>query len=233
MGMRSSRALALSWAACAGVSAGLWLPQPAAACSLAEPPQFQLDPSLAGVDTTPPTAFRALEGATRQVSGTRCEGGTCTESSCGDSGTLELKFVAPEDDHASTAELGYRVVWLRGRMPSAMQDAIDHVQVLGSSGRIVINLGFTGVTELDGELGLVAVDRAGNESATSEPLAVRWSGCMSYFDSPNTCEVRSPACSVRGAPGHLGRGVGTAALILPLAAAGVLRLRRRSNIARR
>ena len=37
---------------------------------------------------------------------------------------------------------------------------------------IRIDLSFQGVTQLDGELALVAVDRAGNTSEQSEPVAV-------------------------------------------------------------
>jgi MYXO-CTERM domain-containing protein len=192
-------------------------------------PEFEIDPSLREVDTTPPSGFGALQASTRQISGTHCEGSSCTSNSCGDFGRVELTFNAPPvDDHTNTAELGYRVVWLRGRMPSSMRNFIDRVQVLRGDSRLNLELGFSGVTELDGEFALVAVDRAGNESAPSEPIKVQWSGCTSFWDSPNTCESDFLDCSVGAGPGR--RHTSTAAL--PLAAAGfalLLRWRKRAS----
>jgi len=215
-------------------AASLWHVQPAAACSREEPTEFELDPSLVGVDTAPPTRFGALQAFTRQISGTRCEGDTCTSSSCGDAGGLELKFAPPKDDHTDTAALGYRVVWLRGRMPDTMQRYIERVQPLGRASEIVLELGFSGVTQLDGELALVAVDRAGNESAPSEPVAVGWNGCMSFFNSPNRCEDGSHLnCSASGGPGR--QRIGTSGLALPLLAASLAALwvRRRKSVSSR
>jgi MYXO-CTERM domain-containing protein len=222
------RALVVSWVVSAAAS--VWLPQPAAACSMAPPPQFEIDPGLQGVDTTPPTAFGALQASTRQISATHCEGSSCTSNSCGDSGRIELTFDAPVDDHTNTAELGYRVVWLRGRMPNAMRNFIDRVQVLRADSQLNLELGFSGVTELDGEFALVAVDRAGNESAPSEPIRVQWNGCTSFWDSPNTCESDFLDCSVGAGPGQRH----ARSVALPLAAAGLaLLLRRRKRASSR
>jgi MYXO-CTERM domain-containing protein len=219
------RALVVSWVVSAAASC--WLAQPAAACSFAPPPQFEIDPSLSGVDTTPPTGFGGLQASTRQISGTHCEGSSCTSNSCGDFGRIELTFNAPVDDHTNTSELGYRVVWLRGRMPSTMRNFIDRVQVLRGDSRLDLELGFSGVTELDGEFALVAVDRAGNQSEPSEPIRVQWNGCTSFWDSPNTCESDFLDCSVGTGPGRRQTTTGA----LPLTAAGlVLLLRRRKRV---
>jgi hypothetical protein len=196
----------------------VWRLPLAAACISALPAPFEIDPALRAVDTVPPSTFRALHSTTRQISATRCSGKTCTSSSCGDSGTLELTFDPPEDDQNEASELGYRVLWLGGTMPGGLRPAIERVQPLLDERRIVIELGFSGVAELDGELALVAVDRAGNESQPSDALRVRFSGCMTYFDAPNTCEASPHGCSVSGPVG----GAERAASWLPLAAAAVL-----------
>jgi hypothetical protein len=173
----------------------------ARACSTAAPVPFQVDPSLQDEDTTPPTAFTDIVPFVRRISATHCHADrTCTQSSCGDDGVLELSFVAPSDDHSPPAELGYRVVWLSGSMPDGLGSVIDQTQPLGDQTKVSISLGFDGVTELNGELALIAVDRAGNESAPSEPVHVEYSGCTSYFDDATCMGARvvpAGSCAVR------------------------------------
>lgn len=192
---------------------------------------FQVDPARAREDSEGPAPFRDVTALTHRIEAERCKAGVCTASSCGDAGVLELRFQAPPE--ATVGELGYRVVWLSGELPQAMRARLDLVLPLDAAANgISLELGWSGVTELDGELALVAVDRAGNESAPSDPVPVSWSGCTDYYDEPFCLEsgalsqVRdNRGCSlVSGVRG--GRG-------LPLAAAvgagliAAMRLRRR------
>jgi hypothetical protein len=184
---------------------------------------------MVGVDTAPPTPFRELRASTRQISSTRCEGKTCTSSSCSDEGVIELEFTPPEDDRSAPSQLGYRVLW-HGAVPAGVTSLSDDVQPLGELHTIVLAVGFANVSQLDGELALVAVDRAGNESEPSAPVHVTWSGCMSYFDAPERCVQHSQSCTI-ALP-----GAGRDARCLPLMAAAVASLffcRRQRRVSRR
>lgn len=172
-------------------------PQLAAACSQLAPQAFEIDRSLAKDDRTAPTPFRGVTASTHRVAGEHCKNGTCISSSCGDAGYVELRFDPPRDaaDDAESTDLGYRVVWLKGKMPEAMRNEIGVVRPLNVGPSLTLEAGFTGITELDGELALIAVDRAGNESAPSEAVHVQWSGCTEYFDEP-ACAAASSSCAV-------------------------------------
>lgn len=165
-----------------------WSLQPVAACSIAEPVPFTIDPALADVDVTPPTPFRDVQVVLRQVSGTRCEGNICTSSSCGDFGVVELTFTPPHD----VSDVGYRVIW----HGTGGANWADGIVPLDHANTIDLPAGFDEVTQLDGELSLVAVDRAGNESQPSAPVQVSWSGCMSYFDAPERCAQHTESCTI-------------------------------------
>lgn len=207
-----------SWLFCALVSGWAALaPQPAAACSEIAPQTFEVDASLAQEDSRAPAPFRAITASTRRVAGEHCKNGTCISTSCGDTGYVELRFDPPRDDEAGAdvADLGYRVVWLSGKMPEAMRGEIGVLRPLNAGGSMTLDVGFAGITELDGELALVAVDRAGNESEPSEAVRVQWSGCTEYFDEP-ACAAVSSNCSLRSAPGtrsHAGLWLWSAGLI--------------------
>lgn len=198
---------------------GVWSVQLAAACSTSPLEPFAIDPALRASDMEAPAAFRDVQSSTRQISGTRCNGKTCTSSSCGDSGLVTLTFAAPEED---AGQLGYRVLWLRGNMPDELRATLAQTWPLRDTRTIQIGLSFQGVTQLDGELALVAVDRAGNESAQSAPVPVRFGGCMSYFDDP-TCEHPATCSALHAAQSGMSRG----AIWLPLAAAAALFIMRR------
>jgi hypothetical protein len=153
------------------------------------PATFVVDPALRETDSEPPTPFSELSAFTRRISATRCDGKLCTSISCGDDGHLELHFEPPKDDSNAAAELGYRVVWLSGRMPDGLRAATETIKPLADSHTIALELGWNGVTELNGDLALIAVDRAGNESEASRSVHVEWSGCTSYWDDP-ACGVQ-------------------------------------------
>jgi hypothetical protein len=141
---------------------------------------------------------------------------------------VELRFEPPQDAGEDGSDLGYRVVWLSGEMPEAMRGQLDVIRPLNAGGRLTLDVGFSGITQLDGELALVAVDHAGNESEPSEAVRVQWSGCTEYFDEP-TCAAASGNCTVGFAtprPTRAGLWSWTAALAL--GACVMRRIRRRA-----
>lgn len=181
MGRRVAPAVALTLM----VGLGLLCPvQRAAACSTAIV-DFVIDPSLRDNDSEAPAPFGTLTAFTRRVSATRCEGNKCTQSTCGDHGQLELQFDAREDGMGADG-IGYRVVWLSGELPEHTRAVLDGVKPLAEAQHLTLEVGWDEVPQLSGELALVAVDHAGNESAPSDPVHVEWSGCTSYWDDP-TC----------------------------------------------
>ncbi|HEY2732892.1 MAG TPA: hypothetical protein VGI70_02860, partial [Polyangiales bacterium] len=171
---------------------------------------------------TPPSTFSQVAATTHRVNGTHCHGDSCSSSSCGDVGELTLTFAAPSDDHTALEQLGYRVVWLAGSAPASLDAYTQQTQPLQNANEIEIDLGFDGIEQLNGELALIAVDRAGNESAMSAPIHVEYSGCTEYFDAPGCVHA---SCAVLGrVSAHDARDEWA---LLPLMAAGLLWLIRR------
>jgi hypothetical protein len=204
---------------------------PAAACSRIYPEPFRIDPSLAAEDSEAPAPFQAVSALTYRIEAERCVNGVCTTSSCGDDGVLELRFAPPAE--AAAGELGYKLVWLGGDLPDALRDRLEVVLPLSAADEgVVIELGWNGITELDGELALVAVDHAGNESMQSESVHVAWSGCTEYYDESFCREggsvLSTPAgCSVVSRPSPQTESPLGAAALFGLVTGCALRARRR------
>jgi hypothetical protein len=122
-------------------------------------------------------------------------------SSCGAFGTIDLRFTLPRDDRDT--QLGYRLVWLRGTQPGALAQELEVIRPLSASvdspdeGRISFTIGFEDAAMIDADIALVAIDRAGNESARSEPIHLMFAGCTRSFDGQ--C-LESAGCGVT----HLG-----------------------------
>ena len=177
------------------------------ACSRAEQEAFVVDTTQAGDSAERPSAFQSVSAFSYRIQGTRCSGKTCSASSCGDLGVLVLAFEPPVE--ASDRELGYRMIWVGRPLPAAVRSRLDQVLPLDPETReLTFELGFDAITQLDGELSLVAVDRAGHESAPSELARVAFSGCTEYFDQPY-CVAGGPMpqsevarCSVVDGVGH-------------------------------
>ncbi|HTU59028.1 MAG TPA: hypothetical protein VMF89_11355, partial [Polyangiales bacterium] len=166
-----------------GLLSALFEAPSAQACSRTEIEPFRIDRSLEAHGQETPDMFRQVRAYTYRIESERCSGDTCTASSCGDAGLLLLRFAPPAE--AAEKELGYRVVWLSGSAPPSMLRHLDRVLPLDPQARaITLELGFKEMAVLDGELALVAIDHAGNESEPSEPVQVTWSGCTEYFDDP-------------------------------------------------
>ena len=136
-------------------------------------------------------------------------------------------FVPPTDDQTPDAELGYRIQLIEGELPQSMLEDASQIRPLTPA--LVFNVGFDEVTRLDAVIALVAVDRAGNESAPSAPIHLRDSGCvkaawddecLSDYDAASN----GAGCSAAGsAPGHPASWPGAA---LAVAAYSLLRVAR-------
>jgi hypothetical protein len=155
----------------------------ALACTRALVEPFRVDPTLTDESAEAPSSFRELRAISYRVSSTHCNRKTCTTNNCGDSGTLLLQFEPP--DEASEGELGYRAIWIGPPLPAAFRERLDRVMPLDPATRsVAFEFGFDEIVSLEGEVALVAVDRAGRESIPSEPVRVSFSGCTEYFDQP-------------------------------------------------
>ena len=212
------------WTAGLCLAVGTLWPAPAGACSLIWVPPFQIDPNQRLIDNTPPTTFAGLNSETYSVVGTHCRGDRCTKSSCSGGAGIRISFTQPpSDDHNEYAQLGYRVEWVRGLAPASLQAALGKIEPLSPTGGINISLG-DDIMELDGELRLIAVDRAGNESPASEPVHVEFSDCPRYFDDHTCVDSFADGCSA--APGRSSNATGWLGLSVFVLAVRALRRRR-------
>ena len=75
----------------------------------------------------------------------------------------------------------------------------------GSSETLSIMIDYNDVVELDGEMALIAIDHAGNESEPSAPIHVSFGGCTFYkedracLEDASNCSVRRVAAGAAGA----------------------------------
>jgi hypothetical protein len=206
---------AFAWTLCSPV-------RPAQACTKVAwtPEPYAVDPSLRALDSTPPSAFSEVTVLAYRSPATICRGQTCTYDTCGDAAAVELSFVPPSDDQTPSSELGFRIELISGEIPQSM---LDVMQARPLTPALAFEVGFHEIAALDAVIALVAVDRAGNESAPSAPIHLGYSGCVKPAFEDECIEVVQddlPACSVSGsAPGH---GAALPRCLLPLAALGLL-----------
>ena len=173
----------------AGVAAvGSWVPR-AHACLRPEPEPFSIDPALQGVDVAAPSTPTPIEASVSRWAGEFCRKGTCVASSCGSTASVELRFEPPVDDHTEPTRLGYRLLQVSGYVPPALQPALYSIihAPLGLDDDFVprtyyIDVPYQDVVDLDATFKLIAVDRAGNESAPSDPFHAAFDGCTSSPD---------------------------------------------------
>lgn len=198
----------------------LWHATPALACVQEPSEAYATDPSLRASDTTAPTPFTEVSARVERRDNLRCSGDICTQSSCPKQGYVELSFRAPTDDQARR-DIGYRIVWLHGSVPSSVRATLDRVWPLAppsadGEGTLTFSVGFNEIEQLNAEIALVAVDLAGNESAPSEPVELQFSGCTIPLGGTQCegaqCSVRalgtSRAHSALGFSGLLGASAG-------------------------
>jgi hypothetical protein len=156
--MRRAFASMLSFAAAAFVA------DPALACSYAEAPRFELrdDPN----DTTPPAAPEArIRKIKRGVDGDSegCGGGA--ESSCDDLGYVDVQLPSLDE------ETGVVLV-LSGAYPKNLREQIGPVSPGYERSVRLVWIDGAGDADLDFDIEVWSVDRAGNMSETATRLAV-------------------------------------------------------------
>jgi hypothetical protein len=199
------------------------------ACSIAEPEIFEIDASLKASDTSAPTPFTDVSAEVARWPDSICKNGQCMASSCGAFGTVDLRFALPRDDRDT--QLGYRLVWLRGTQPPALAQELEVIRPFSASfdspdeGRISLTIGFEDAAKLDADIALVAIDRAGNESARSEPIHLTFSGCTHSLDGQ--C-LESAGCGVTHLGSEESRWFEACATVIVLAAVCRRRWRVRS-----
>ena len=161
-----------------GIAGVMGRTAPARACSLIGPGPYTIDASMQATDhvapTLPPLSVARLQR------GKAMEG--CSSNSCDGIGTLAIGGAATDD---VTAAPGYRFSVVAGALPPSFSILLDQPsQVTVSDGKIWLNWddGATDDQEpIDFTLKVVAIDKAGNESA---PQTVRVSD-----DAGSACAV--------------------------------------------
>ena len=192
--------LALAWA--------LATPRAAHACTrtAVSDPIYEVDPTLQASDRESPSTFMEVSAFAYRVSATDCNSrGVCTFTTCGDAGAVEVTFIDPADDQTPRDQLGYRVALLAGTLPPSMLKLVDKARPLTPA--LTFEVGFDDVSRLDAVIALIAIDRAGNESAASAPIRLRDSGCTRTWlnpmcmgevdrgNDPVDCSARSPGAA--------------------------------------
>ncbi|HTV18714.1 MAG TPA: hypothetical protein VMG12_08590 [Polyangiaceae bacterium] len=149
--------------------------EPAPTCLFAPLVPHRVDATLQQGDVSaPPTPVVVSVDAFRR-NGMTCTHASCVANSCGSTGTVRIDLAPSADDATPPAELGYRLVLVRGALPESMQSSIGVPLAAGHV--LYLRPGFDELPLLDVELAAVAIDAAGNESAPTEPFPVRFDGC--------------------------------------------------------
>jgi hypothetical protein len=130
---------------------------------------------LGSADTSAPERPVLVEVAAFRRNGMTCTLASCVANSCGNTGTVRIALAPAADERTPQAELGYRLVVVSGVLPDSMQELIG-VDLAGDR-PLFLRPAFEEVPSLDLTLAAIAIDAAGNESAPSEPFAVRFDGC--------------------------------------------------------
>ena len=146
-----------------------------AGCLYAPTQYHRVEVELGSTDTSPPETPVLVEVQAFRRNGMTCTLTSCVANSCGNTGTVRIALAPAADDRTPVDELGYRLVLVSGLLPESMQELIG-VNLAGDR-PVLLRPTFEEVPSLDVRLAAVAIDAAGNESAPSEPFAVRFGGC--------------------------------------------------------
>jgi hypothetical protein len=173
----------------------------AQACVKPAPVEFTLDPTLVGRDLEPPSAPRAVTALASRNSGMFCRGDRCTASTCGSEAYLQLEFEPALARDRSRGELGYRLRFREGVVPTELEGPLQRVFAGFSPLHVSLPEAFDAVVALDATFELVALDRAGNESAGSEPFRLAFDACTRMLDLGGCAEDSSPPVTCTAATG--------------------------------
>ena len=171
----------------AGIAGAAATPTPARACSFAGPTPYVVDPSMQATDQVAPTLPPLSVG--RLQRGKAME--ACSGNSCEGMGALAIAGVATDDVTPETG-IGYRFSVVAGALPPGFRLPEGPTQITISDRQIWLNWddGATDDQEsIDFTLQLVAIDRAGNESA---PQTLR------VTDDTGGCAVAGQRAPYRG-----------------------------------
>ena len=172
----------------ASVAGAASIPAPARACSFAGPTPYVVDAAMQATDHVAPTL--APLTVTRLQRGAKTEG-CMSGSSCDGFGSLAIRAAATDDVTPATG-IGYRFTLVDGTLPPSFSILLNQPsQVVVSDGEIWFNWndGTEDHQSIDFTLQVVAIDRAGNESA---PQTVR------VTDDPGGCAIARPRAPYRG-----------------------------------
>jgi hypothetical protein len=149
--------------------------EPASTCIFIPPLLHRVDAALKRVDGEAPPTPTVVSVDTFRRNGMTCTRASCVQNSCGDTGTIRIELAPSADDATPPAELGYRLMLVRGELPASLHGAMGVTLAAGRP--VYLRPGFDELPSLDLELAAVAVDAAGNESAPTEPFAIQFDGC--------------------------------------------------------
>lgn len=149
--------------------------EPASTCIFVPQRLHRVDAALQQSDRVapPPPVVVAVDAFRRN--GLTCTSTSCVQNSCGNTGTVRIELAPSADDRTPAEELGYRLLVVRGRLPSTLSSSIG--VTLAGGHPLFLRPGFDELPALDVTLAAVAVDAAGNESEPTQPFTVRFDGC--------------------------------------------------------
>lgn len=137
---------------------------PARACSVAGPGPYAIDASMQATDhvapTLPPMSVTRLRRGEKTT-------GCMTVNTCDGLGSLAIS-AAPTDDVTPATDIGYRFSLVAGALPPSFYILLDEPsRAVVSDGQIWFDWsdGTDDHQPIDFTLRVVAIDRAGNESA--------------------------------------------------------------------
>ncbi|HEY7375107.1 MAG TPA: hypothetical protein VIF57_23295 [Polyangia bacterium] len=164
----------------------------ARACSIAGPSPYVVDASLQATDHVAPTLGSVTVARLQRGASTGgCDGSGTSGGTCDGLGSLALAVPA-SDDVTPATDIGYRFSLVDGALPPSFTILLGRPSTAAlSDGQIWFSWsdGTDDHPPIDFTLQVVAVDRAGNESA---PQTVRVS------DDPGGCAIASPRPHARG-----------------------------------
>jgi len=173
----------------------------AQACLKPSPVEFTLDSVLAGRDLEPPRAPRVVSALASRDSGSFCTGDRCMVSTCGSEAYVQLEFEPPLEAPSAPGERGYRLRFREGVVPPELAGPLKRIVAGVSPLRVSVPEAFDAVVALDASFELVALDRAGNESAASEPFRIAFNACTRVPGLEGCAEDSRPPVTCTAASG--------------------------------
>lgn len=176
----------------------LMVPASSSACVRAGPVLHEIDANLATTDDSAPTPPADVTAEVVRRLGRECDGDSCLESSCGDTGQVVVQFTLSTDDQSGPAAIGYQLEAAEGALlidalKIGATRALD-TEVQGT-GMLRFDVGFDLAETLDTTAQLVAIDAAGNPSAASNPFVIKFDGCTRRVASSECAQTEDEAAS--------------------------------------